>query len=153
MKKAFQKALALSLALMLLLSLAATAAAKDTTQWISQSHSDIPVIRISGDGEKLVDEDGNKVFHYKDIASVLKKDDDDDGDNRILEAIANILKPFLLDGVLKNDWDPYYENLQKEISDLFSHSLLDNDGNPQYGTGLRPERMEKVEKIRHNDQA
>ncbi len=153
MKKAFQKALALSLALMLLLSLAATAAAKDTTQWISQSHSDIPVIRISGDGEKLVDADGNKVFHYKDIASVLKKDDDDDGDNRILEAIANILKPFLLDGVLKNNWEPYYENLQKEISDLFSHSLLDNDGNPQYGTGLRPERMEKVENIRHNDQA
>ena len=154
MKKAFQKTLALVLALAMLFCLAATAAAKDTTQWISQSHSDIPVIRISGDGEKLVDEDGNKVFHYKDIASVLKKDDDeDDGDNKVLEAIANILKPFLLDGVLKNDWDPYYENLQKEISDLFSHSLLDNDGNPQYGTGLRPERIEKVENIRHNDQA
>ena len=90
MKKAFQKALALSLALMLLLSLATTAAAKET-MWISQSYSDIPVIRISGDGEKLVDADGNKVFHYKDIASVLKKDDDDDGDNRILEAIAPLL--------------------------------------------------------------
>ena len=153
MKHTLKKTLSVLLALTMLFGLAATAAAWDATRWISQSLSDIPVIRISGDGEKLVDENGDKVFHYKDIASVLKKDDDDDGDNATLEAVANILKPFLLDGVLKNDWDPYYENLQKEISDLFEHSLLDKDGNPQYGTGLRQERIDKMEKIRHNDQA
>ena len=154
MKHTLKKTLSVLLALTMLLGLAATALAKDATLWISQSHSDIPIIRISGDGEKLVDENGDKVFHYKDIASVLKKDDEeDDGDNATLEAVANILKPFLLDGVLKNDWDPYYENLQKEISDLFEHSLLDKDGNPQYGTGLRQERIDKMENIRHNDQA
>ena len=153
MKKTLKKTLSLLLVLVMLLGLSAAALASDTTRWISQSLSDIPVIRISGDGEKLVDENGEKVFHYKDIASVLKKDDDDDGDNATLEAIANILKPFLLDGVLKNDWDPYYENLQKEISDLFEHSLLDKDGNAQFGTGLRQERIDKMENTRHNDQA
>ena len=152
MKNAYKKSLSLFLALVMVCSLASMALAKDT-QWISQSHSDIPVIRISGDGEKLVDENGEKVFHYKDFASILKKDDDDSGvDRELLESISNVLMPFLVDGVLKNDWEPYYENLQKEISDLFEHSLLDKDGNPQYGTGLRQERIDKMNDTRHNDQ-
>ena len=152
MKNIFKKSLALVLIFAMLLSLSAPATAKDT-QWISQSRSDIPVIRISGDGEKLVDENGKKVFHYKDIASVLKNDDGNGLDSRkILEAIANILEPFLLDGILRNNWEPYYENLQKEITKLFENSLLDKNGNPQYGTGLRPERIEKMNRTRHNDQ-
>ena len=58
MKKTLRKSLSLSLVLILLMSLAVTAFAKPT-EWISQSLSDVPVIRISGDGEELVDENGN----------------------------------------------------------------------------------------------
>lgn len=152
MKSCFKKAFALLLAAVMLACVWTPALAKETL-WISQSMSDIPVIRISGDGEKLVDEDGNKVFHYKDIGSVFKSDDGGDDGNEVMQAVVNILKPFLIQGMMFDNWEPYYENLEKEIGELFAHSLLDKNGNPQYGTGLRPERVEKMEKTRHNDQA
>lgn len=153
MKRALRKTLATVLALTMLISVWSVTAFAKTTQWISQSLSDIPVIRISGDGEKLVDKDGNKVFHYKDFASILESDDEEvEDDGEMLESVANILMPFLVDGLLNDNWDPYYKNLQKEISELFENSLLDKDGNPQYGTGLRQERIDKMNKVRHNDQ-
>ena len=156
MKSALKKSVSIILALIMLVALASPAFAADTTLWISQSRSDIPIIRISGDGEKLVDENGDKVFHYKDFASILGSDDEEEGeeeDNSMLESVANILMPFLVDGLLNDNWDPYYKNLQAEISELFENSLLDKDGNPQYGTGLRQERIDKMNKTRHNDQA
>lgn len=153
MKRAIRKTLAIVLALTMLMSVWSVAAFAKTTQWISQSLSDIPVIRISGDGEKLVDKDGNKVFHYKDFASILDSDDEEgEDDGEMLKSVANVLMPFLVDGLLNDNWDPYYKNLQKEISELFENSLLDKDGNPQYGTGLRQERIDKMNKVRHNDQ-
>lgn len=154
MKRKIRKSIALFLAVTMLVSVWAVTASAKTTEWISQSLSDIPVIRISGDGEKLVDKDGNKVFHYKDFASILESDDEEEeeSDSSLLESIANILMPFLIDGMLNDNWEPYYKNLQKEISELFENSLLDKDGNAQYGTGLRQERKNKMENVRHNDQ-
>ncbi|MBQ6873457.1 MAG: hypothetical protein IJO24_04050 [Clostridia bacterium] len=154
MKKTFCKSISVILVIAMLMSFALPVFAKDGN-WISQTRSDIPVIRISGDGEPLVDAEGNKVFHYKDFASILEDDeetDDEEGDNAILEATANILMPFLIDGLINDNWDPYYENLQKEIGELFENSLLDKDGNPQYGTGLRASRIEEMNRKRHNDQ-
>ena len=128
MKKIFRRSMSLLLVLIMIMSFSVPAFA-NRTEFVSQSQSDIPVIRISGDGEQLVDENGNKVFHYKDFASLLKSDSDeteDEGeDNAVLEATANILMPFLIDGLLNDNWDPYYENLQKEIGELFESSLLD----------------------------
>ena len=153
MKRTIKKSLSLLLVLIMVMSLAVPAFAKPT-EWISQSLSDIPVIRISGDGEKLVDENGNKVFHYKDFASILGDDDEEEEeDSELLTSIANILMPFLVDGLLNDNWDPYYKNLQAEISELFENSLLDKNGNAQFGTGLRQERIDKMNNTRHNDQA
>lgn len=153
MKRIIKKSVAFLLVLTIIMSIGAVAASAKTTEWISQSLSDIPVIRISGDGEKLVDEDGNKVFHYKDFASILDNGDEEDDDNtEIIESVANVLMPFLVDGLLNDNWDPYYKNLQKEIGEIFENSLLDKDGNAQYGTGLRAERVEKMNNVRHNDQ-
>lgn len=155
MVKTCKKAVSVLLALVMMATLIVSVFAADTTQWISQSRSDIPVIRISGDGEKLVDENGDKVFHYKDFASILDSDEEEeDGeDGEMLESVANILMPFLIDGLLNDNWDPYYKNLQKEIGEIFENSLLDKDGNAQYGTGLRQERIDKMNTTRHNDQA
>ena len=153
MKRTIKKSVAFFLVITIMMSIGAVAASAKTTEWISQSLSDIPVIRISGDGEKLVDENGDKVFHYKDFASILDDDDEEgEDDSALLESTANILMPFLIDGLLNDNWDPYYKNLQKEIGELFENSLLDKDGNPQYGTGLRQERIDKMNKVRHNDQ-
>lgn len=156
MKKTFRRSMSLLLVLIMIMSFSVPAFA-NRTEFVSQSQSDIPVIRISGDGEQLVDENGNKVFHYKDFASLLKSDsdetEDEEEDNAVLEATANILMPFLIDGLLNDNWDPYYENLQKEIGELFENSLLDKDGNAQYGTGLRQFRKDDIEYVRHHDMA
>ena len=152
MKKTAKKLISLIIAAIMIMSLAATAFAKDAN-WISQSLSDIPVIRISGDGEPLVDKDGNKIFHYKDAAKLLTGDGKEDGNNEMLESIATIIKPFLLDGLLKDEWDGFYDSLYTEISKLFAKSLLDKNGNAQGGSGLRQERIDHMNNIRHNDQA
>ncbi len=156
MRKFLKRTLSLFIAVVMIMSMASTAFA-NRSEFVSQSRSSIPIIRISGDGEQLVDKDGNKVFHYKDFASILENDDEeseeDEEDNELIEALANVLLPFLIDGLLHDNWDPYYENLQKEISDLFEHSLLDKDGNAQYGTGLRQSRKDQMNHVRHNDQA
>lgn len=153
MKKQLKKSLSVFLVILMVISLAMPAYA-NRTEFVSQSRSDIPVIRISGDGEQLVDENGNKVFHYKDFASLLEKDEEEEGDDgALLESVANILMPFLIDGLLNDNWDPYYENLQKEISELFENSLLDKDGNPQYGTGIRQFRKEDNEAMQTVDRA
>ena len=152
MKRTTKKLISLIIAVIMIMSLATTAFAKDSN-WISQSLSDIPVIRISGDGEPLVDKDGNKIFHYKDAAKLLKGDGSEDGNNEMMESIATVIKPFLLDGLLRDEWDGFYDSLYTEISQLFSNSLLDKDGNAQEGSGLRQERIDHMNNIRHNDQA
>ena len=103
MKPKIRKALTLFLVCLLLLSFSAPAFAKESL-WISQSLSDIPIIRISGDGEKLVDENGDKVFHYKDALTALKSDKKEETDNTALMKTAiNVLLPFLINGLLHDD--------------------------------------------------
>lgn len=153
MKNSMKKTLSLILAVVMLFGMMVPAFAKPIV-WTSQSKSDIPIIRISGDGDPLVDEDGNKVFHYKDFGKLFSDDGEEDDDNSSLyKSIANVLMPFLVDGLLNDNWDPYYNNLQQEISELFETSLLDANGNPQYGTGMTPEKKAEMEDKRHRDMA
>ena len=107
MKKTIKKSVALILALIMLMSVWSVTAFAKPTEWISQSLSDIPVIRISGDGEKLVDKDGNKVFHYKDFASILDSGEDEEDNSELYKSIANVVLPFLVDGLLTENWDPF----------------------------------------------
>ena len=153
MKHIMQKAVSLLLVFTLLAGLSATVFAKDTT-WISQSHSDIPLIRISGDGEMLFDGEGNKVFHYKDALTMAEKADINTlKDPATIESIVNLTMPLLINGLLHGDWDPFYSSLQTEIGKLFERSLLDPDGNPQYGSGLHPDKIAASEYDRHTDKA
>lgn len=104
----------------------------------NQTRSKIPVIRISGDGEALYNKDGERIMHFR---SLLEDSGDEDGDSsEMYNSIANVLMPFLIDGIVFDNWDPYYENLEKEISELFGDALLDNNGEPIEGTGL-PDRV------------
>ena len=83
------------------------------------SRSQIPVIRILGDGEPLYDAEGNKIFYLR--TSLTESSDDaeeDEGDDSIMESVANVMLPFLIDGLLNDEWDAYYENLEKELTDI-----------------------------------
>ena len=116
----------------------------------NECHSQIPVIRISGDGEALYDSDGNKIFHYKDIAKLFKSEGDSGSDNsELYKSMAETLLPAVVKGLTLNDWDDLYSGLETEISKIFSNSLLDENGNVTNGSGLSQRRKDQMYKKRN----
>ncbi len=120
--------------------------------WVdaNESRSQVPVIRISGDGEALYDAQGNKIFHYRDIGKLISGDD---GDNtELYESMAENLLPALTKGLLTDNWDDLYAGLETEIGKIFSNALLDENGNASNGSGLSQSRIDDMEHRRHNSQ-
>ena len=112
--------------------------------WVeaNESKSQIPVIRISGDGEPLYDQEGNKIFHYKDI---LKLVSGESGDNsEMYKSMATTLLPAIAKGALTDNWDDLYEGLETEISKIFANSLLDKNGNVTNGSGISEKRKQEM---------
>lgn len=117
---------------------------KPTNQIIvHSSRSQIPVIRILGDGEPLYNEKQEKIVHIRSLTFGSSSDEEDD-DSDILSSVANVLLPFLIDGLLNDEWDAYYENLQKEISEIFSEIRLDNNGEVTNNTGISEARKKEM---------
>ena len=108
---------------------------------VHESRSQIPVIRLLGDGEPLYDQDQKRIFHLR---TFYIPEDEDGEESSLTESLANVLLPFLIDGLLTDNWEPYYENLQKEISELFGDSCLDENGNPVNGTGISQARKDEM---------
>lgn len=117
----------------------------------NETRSQIPVIRISGDGEPLYDEDGNKIFHYKDIAKLVKGEGDSDN-SELYKSMAKTLLPALAKGIATDNWDDLYAGLETEISKIFANSLLDENGNVTNNSGLGQGRIDEMEHKRHNSQ-
>ncbi len=101
-----------------------------------ETQSQIPIITISGDGNTIYDKDDKPLSKLSKLFANNGGDGDELEDGAVLEATVNILMPFLMDGLLNDNWDPYYENLQKEFSDLFGDIILDNNGEATNGTHI-----------------
>ena len=97
-----------------------------------------PVVMLSGDGEAIYDTDGNRLFKFSDLLSMVSGDGADS--NALLGSVAAILKPFMLQGLLKDDWDPFYEALQTEVSKLTEGLRLDDNGNVVNGSDIGQNR-------------
>ena len=82
------------------------------------SKSQIPVIRVLGDGEPMYDAEGNKLFHIRTSFSEGFGSEEEDGSSELMKSVANVLMPFLIDGLLNDNWDVYYENLEREIGEF-----------------------------------
>ena len=108
---------------------------------VHESRSQIPVVRLLGDGEPLYDGEQNRIFHLR---TFYIPEDEEGEDSSVVDSVANVLMPFLIDGLLTDNWEPYYENLQKEISELFGDSCLDENGNPVNGTGISQARKDEM---------
>lgn len=116
------------------------------------TQSQIPIITISGDGNTIYDKDGNALSKLSKLFSNNGGEGDELEDGAVLEATANILMPFLVNGILMDDWEPYYENLQKEISELFGDIILDENGEASNGTDIAPKYRNQNEERMNNDQ-
>ena len=109
---------------------------------VHTSRSQVPVIRILGDGEALYNEKQEKIVHIRSLTFGSASKDDEDSD--LMGSVANILLPFLIDGLLNDEWDAYYENLQNEISEIFSEIRLNEDGEVSNKTGISEARKAEM---------
>lgn len=121
--------------------------------WVdaNESRSQIPVIRISGDGEALYDTENNKIFHYKDVAKLIKNEGNSEN-SELYKSMAKTLLPAMAKGLATDDWDDLYAGLETEIGKIFANSLLDENGNVTNGSGLSQSRKEQMENKRNNSQ-
>lgn len=117
---------------------------------VNESKSQIPVIRISGDGEPLYDDEGNKIFHYKDVAKLVSGEGGDNSE--MYKSMAKTLLPAIAKGIATDNWDDLYAGLETEISKIFANSLLDENGNVTNNSGLSQKRKAQMENKRNNSQ-
>lgn len=143
-----KKTLAIVLTFLMLMSVAVPAFAAAETEAIT------PIVYVRGNGEKIFNADGEEVI--ADIGDITL-DTDGDGEStkdKIVEAAANILLPFLGEGLLADKWDNYAKAIYNEISPLFKEAIMDKNGDPQYGTHVNPktkaESEDRASKNIHN---
>lgn len=114
--------------------------------------TDDPVIYIAGDSGSLYYDNDTKEFCI-DKASNLLNNGEGDKKEKIYEATANILLPFILEGIATNKWDNYYAAVEKEIGELFEPVRLDGNGNVPEGSdcGIGKEaKADRERKMSHN---
>lgn len=120
--------------------------------WVdaNETRSQIPVIRISGDGEPLYDAQGNKIFHYRDIGKLVSGESE--ANTEMYKSMAETLLPAILKGLAINDWDDLYAGLETEIGKIFADARLNENGEVTNGSGLGQHRIDEMEHKRHNSQ-
>lgn len=104
-----------------------------------------PIIFIAGSSVDICDAEGNEIPTGFDVLT-----DDDDGEgmstDSIIEAVMNILKPFLLEGLPFDKWENYGKALYDELAPIWDETQLDGDGNAKYGTGVSAAEIAKWDK-------
>ncbi len=108
---------------------------------VGQKAKDItPIVYIRGNGEPIYDENGDEIpVEFADLfnKSIVPEEEGITKD-KLIESCANILLPFLAEGLIMDKWDNYGKAIYNEFSPLFEKASLDGDGNPQYSTGVSP---------------
>lgn len=126
-----KKLLAVLICLILVFSCSATAFASTQVE-------NIPIIMLRGDGTQIYVPDENAENGERNIWGDAFNNLEG---GKISEAALTILKPFLIDGLLADEWELYYETFYNEIAPLFEEIRLDSAGNPQYNSGLGKEDL------------
>lgn len=101
-----------------------------------------PIVYIRGNGDGIYYPDGTLcVAQFEDLQLGGDGEGEGLGKDAIVEAAVNILKPFVLEGMLFDNWDNYGRALYEELKPLFPDSALDYNGNPTKGVGVHPQTM------------
>ncbi len=118
----------------------------------SLSGSDIPVVAMFGDGEAIYDENGNKIFKFSELLNIFgSSGENEDGEDPVSDAVISILQPFLLEGILNDEWDNYYAALEKEIGELFTEIRYDKNGDCPNNTDISKELRERMARQKQTD--
>ena len=102
-----------------------------------------PLIYIRGNGDPIYTADGKALTAGIDAIFGSMGGDGDDSISKedIIETTANILLPFLAEGMLMDKWDNYGKAIYDEFAPLFEEMTLDENGNARFGTVVSPEAM------------
>ena len=110
-----------------------------------------PIIYIRGNGEQIYEADGVTpiVATFEDLGLEGDASNSDSGIDKdtIVETAVNILKPFVMEGLIFDEWDNYGKVLYEEISPLFVDAGLDHDGNPLNDTRVGIKELENSENM------
>lgn len=117
-----KKVISIFLTLLLLFSLCTPVFA-----YVPEFGSTTPIINISGDSTGIYNAAQELIYP----TSVNTEDKDN-----LVSSVANVLLPFLLDGLLLDKWDHYYDAFEKEIGEIYSQSVLDENGEATNGSGM-----------------
>ena len=131
--RVMKKIISILLVLIMLFALAAPASAAS----YSFHGGDIPVVMIYGDGQPIYNAEGKKVFHFSEMFNMIG----DSSEGGLVESTINILLPFLLEGIVDDKWDNYYDALEKEFGELFAEARFNEDGENWNGSGLGEEAL------------
>ncbi len=119
------------LVVIMLFTFAAPACATEYVEYKSWG-SQIPVVSLFGDGEPIYNTDGEKIFHFSEMLNMLGSSVDGD----LGDSLMNVLLPFLTEGIIEDNWDPYYDALEKEIGELFTEARYDENGENWNGSDV-----------------
>lgn len=110
-----------------------------------------PIIYIRGNGEQIYAADGVTpiVASFEDLGLEGDASNSDSGIDKdtIVETAVNILKPFVMEGLIFDQWDNYGKVLYEEIAPLFVDAGLDYNGNPLNGTRIGIKELEASENM------
>lgn len=108
------------------------------------NEENLPIIYIRGNGETIYDGEGNTLaLGIADIFSNVTNGDFDK--DTVIETCANIMLPFLTEGLLFDEWDRYGKAVYEELKPIFRGSLIDENGNPVNGSGIAQSRIDESE--------
>lgn len=108
----------------------------------------IPVIMLRGDSVQIYVPDENAPNGERNIWGDAFGNIED---GSIGESVANILLPFLTEGLLFDKWDNYYEVFYEEIAPIFEELRLDGNGKPQYDSGMSKSDLASNASTRNNN--
>lgn len=106
-----------------------------------ENYEKIPLVYIRGSGDPIYTADGRELPSGIDALFQGSGDDGSTSKEAVIEAVANILLPFISEGMLMDKWDNYANAIYDELSPLFKEMSLDENGNAQFGTVVSPEAM------------
>lgn len=115
--------------------------------------SKVPVVSLFGDGEAIRDENDNIIFKFSELLNIFNSDEGENGeeDSSVMDAVIAILQPFLLEGILMDKWDNYYDALEKEIGELFTEVRYDKNGECPNNTDISKNLRAQMERQMNTD--
>lgn len=98
-----------------------------------EPNGNVPVIMIRGDGEWIYDANGEHIYPIGYDTANLKDD------------VMSVIYPYLVEAVLLNKWEPYYNAFADTLANVFKKAWLDENGEASNGSGVSVESKKAME--------